>query len=189
MGGPDPMDDSAKGGTITMTFDTPVFFAKFNIADIENDDDAKAIAYSKAKSATECDKTTEIITVPIPKVPNDGDVGTVNVDANNVSCLEIIYKDSGGPTNFDFRCIKQFDPDTVIAKAEIILPEGYEGSDILTFEFEEPADIFATMGVRIGIFKSVIDFEELPHGADHDAVQIYLLDNFGIFLELFLIHI
>jgi len=26
MGGPDPMDDSEKGGTITMTFDTPVFF-------------------------------------------------------------------------------------------------------------------------------------------------------------------
>ncbi len=182
-GNPDPMDDSAAGGTITMTFDTPVFFAKFDIADIENDEDAKAIAYSGSLSATQCDPATEIKTVPIPTV-SDGGTVTVNVDANNVSCVEIIYEDSGGPTNFDYRCIKQLDPDTVIAKAEIILPEGYEGSDILTFEFEEPADIFKTMGVRIGIFKSVIDFEELPHGADHDAVQIYLLDNFGIFLEV-----
>ncbi len=180
MGGPDPMDDSAKGGTITITFDTPVFFAKFNIADIENDDDAKAIAYSKAKSATECDKTTEIITVPIPTVPNDGDVGTVNVDANNVSCLEIIYKDSGGPTNFDFRCIKQFDPDSVIAKALIELPEGYEASTTLSFEFKEPADIFETIGVRVKIFKPVIDFGELSSGdiivADDNTDAIIRVD-------------
>jgi len=153
-GNPDPMDDSESGGTITMTFDTPVFFAKFDIADIENDDDAKAIAYSGSLSATQCDPATEIKTVPIPKVADDGDVGTVIVDANNVSCIEIIWDDSGGPTNFDFRCIKQLDPDSVIAKAFIELPEGYEASTNLTFEFDEPADIFETMGVRIKLLNT-----------------------------------
>jgi len=64
---PEPGDDSAKGGTITMTFDTPVFFAKFKIIDIENDSNAKAIAYSKATSATECDEDSKIKEVSIPK--------------------------------------------------------------------------------------------------------------------------
>jgi len=179
-GNPDPMDDSESGGTITMTFDIPVYFAKFDIADIENDDDAKAIAYSGSLSATQCDPTTEIKTVPIPKVADDGDVGTVIVDANNVSCIEIIWDDSGGPTNFDFRCIKQLDPDTVIAKGEIILPDGYEGSDTLTFEFDEPADIFETMGVRVKISPSFIDFEGNPTCDADTRAKFILIDEDSI---------
>jgi len=142
-GNPDPEDDSEKGGTITMTFDTPVYFAKFDIADIENDQDAEAIAYSGSLSATQCDPTTEIKTVPIPKVADDGDVDTVIVDANNVSCIEITWHDSGGPTNFDFKCVKQkLEDDAILAKALLDLPDGYEASTTVTFEYENPAEVF-----------------------------------------------
>ncbi len=38
------------------------------------------------------------------------------------------------------------------------MPEGYEASTPLSFKFEEPADVFETIGVRVKILKPVIDF-------------------------------
>jgi len=148
---PEPMDDSARGGTVTMTLDTPKHWVSFDIADIERDEDAVAKAYSNTLPNGECDPTSIIKEVPITTV-NNAEVETVFVDADNVSCLTVSWDDSGGLSNFDFRCIKKIDHDAVIAKGLIELTEGYVGSEKLTIPFDEPADVQEAVSIVIKVF-------------------------------------
>jgi len=181
---PEPMDDSASGGTIVITFDEPKLFFSFDIVDIENDQNAVATAFGEAISDTECDVNTVIKQVPIPLV-NNAEVQTVIVDAINVKCMTIKYRDSGGITNFDCRCVdKKFDHEDVIAVGVLDLEDGYIGSTKISIPFEEGADVFESMSVVVEFVDPVIDFQVLDHGASHNDIAAYLLANFDITLEV-----
>jgi len=89
-------DDSAKGGTIKVEMDTPMFLKSFVLADLENNQYSKAVAYDSSNNPI---KTIS----PLPAT-GDGKLLTINMNAANTKRLEVTYKDSGGITNIDLKC-------------------------------------------------------------------------------------
>jgi hypothetical protein len=93
----DNPNDSAKGGTIFVRMQVPVFLKSFVLVDHENDPTATAKAYDAEFGGN----LIKSVTLPIT---GDGKFTTVNMNAANVKRLEVTYKDSGGITNIDIRC-------------------------------------------------------------------------------------
>jgi len=88
-------DESNSGGAQIFTFDQPVHVESFVFIDKDHGVPDKATAYDASNH--------EIKTVPIP-VGANGSVQTINVDADNVRRLEIVYRDSGGLTGIVINC-------------------------------------------------------------------------------------
>jgi hypothetical protein len=91
----DTPDDSAAGGTIKVEMDTPKFLKSFVLADLEKNQNAKAVAYDAANNV--------IKTVNLPST-GDGKLLTINMNAKNTKRLEVTYYDSGAITNIDLKC-------------------------------------------------------------------------------------
>jgi hypothetical protein len=88
-------DENNSGGAQILTFDQPVHVESFVFIDKDHGVPDKATAYDASNH--------EIKTVPIP-VGANGSVQTINVDADNVRRLEIVYRDSGGLTGIVINC-------------------------------------------------------------------------------------
>jgi len=77
---------------------------------------------------------------------------------------------------------KLVDPEIndVIAKGVIELPDGYEASDKVTIEFDEPADVMEAKGIKIKVVQNDIGFGELSSGdiivGDDDTDAITKVD-------------
>lgn len=175
----DKPDDNAIGGIMTLVFDEPWFVESVDFVDYDRDTNGSARAFSDAG----CSVLLTEIAISNPGGGN-GKVQTLFFNTNNVLCLEFEYRDSGGITNINLRCIdKIVNLDNVIAKGIKALPNGYQGSDFVHIPLVEGANIFEAQSVSIGVVKFKIDFNPLSHGADFNQVKSYLLDNFGIVLE------
>jgi hypothetical protein len=85
----DDPDENDFGGKQIYTFDEPKHIGSFLFIDKDHGTTDKAIAYNSANAV--------IKQVNIPQAGN-GSVQSVGVNANNVSRLEIVYRDSGGIT-------------------------------------------------------------------------------------------
>jgi hypothetical protein len=91
----DVPDENNSGGAQIFTFDQAVHVESFVFIDKDHGTPDKAVAY---------DASNDVIkTVPIPLGAN-GSVQTINVDADNVRRLEIVYRDSGGLTGIVINC-------------------------------------------------------------------------------------
>lgn len=88
-------DENNSGGAQIFTFDQPVHVGSFVFIDKDHGTPDKAVAYDASNDV--------ITTVPIP-VAGNGSVQTINVDADNVRRLEIVYRDSGGLTGIVINC-------------------------------------------------------------------------------------
>ena len=88
-------DENNSGGAQIFTFDQPVHVESFVFIDKDHGTPDEATAYDASNH--------EIKTVPIP-VGANGSVQTINVDADNVRRLEIVYRDSGGLTGIVINC-------------------------------------------------------------------------------------
>jgi len=167
-----PLDDSADGGTIYFTFDSPKKVASFDFVD---GDRPGATAFATAFSDVGC--TSPITTVPIDMTAGDGSVQTVTLNANNTLCLKIHFEDSGGITNLHFEC-----PDNILGKGQIDLPNGYDSSDTLSIEIpdEDMAEVGWVTGVKILIQTVILDFTGLSHG---DSLSDQYVDDYGIWIE------
>jgi hypothetical protein len=91
----DVPDENNSGGAQIFTFDQPVHVESFVFIDKDHGVPDKATAYDASNH--------EIKTVPIP-VGANGSVQTINVDADNIRRLEIVYRDSGGLTSIVINC-------------------------------------------------------------------------------------
>ena len=88
-------DENNSGGAQIFTFDQPVHVGSFVFIDKDHGTPDHAVAY---------DASNDVIkTVPIP-VAGNGSVQTINVNADNVRRLEIVYRDSGGLTGIVINC-------------------------------------------------------------------------------------
>jgi hypothetical protein len=88
-------DENNFGGVQIFAFDQAVNVGSFLFIDKDHGSPDKAVAY---------DASNDVIkTVPIP-VAGNGSVQTINVDAENVRRLEIVYRDSGGLTGIEINC-------------------------------------------------------------------------------------
>jgi len=91
----DDPDENNSGGKQVYSFDQPVSIGSFLFIDKDHGTPDKAIAYNASNDV--------IKQVPIP-VSTDGSVQEINVNADNVSRLEIVYRDSGGLTGIEVDC-------------------------------------------------------------------------------------
>jgi hypothetical protein len=91
----DRPDENNYGGIQIFAFDQPVHVGSFLFIDKDHGTPDKAIAYDESNAV--------ITTVPIPLAGN-GSVQTINVDAENVRRLEIVYRDSAGLTGIVINC-------------------------------------------------------------------------------------
>jgi hypothetical protein len=91
----DNPDENDFGGKQVYAFDEPVHIGSFLFIDKDHGTPDRAIAYDALNSV--------IKEAAIP-VAGDGSVQTINVDADNVSRLEIVYRDSGGLTGIEVGC-------------------------------------------------------------------------------------
>lgn len=88
-------DENNSGGAQIFTFDHPVNVGSFLFIDKDHGTPEHAIAY---------DASDDVIkSVEIP-VGGNGSVQTINVDADDVRRLEIVYRDSGGLTGIEISC-------------------------------------------------------------------------------------
>ena len=88
----DDPDENDFGGKQAYAFDQPVHIGSFLFIDKDHGTPDKAIAYDAASNA--------IKQVSIPLAGN-GSVQTIDVDADNVSRMEIVYRDSAGITGIE----------------------------------------------------------------------------------------
>ena len=91
----DNPDENNLGGKQVYAFDQPVHIGSFVFIDKDHGTPDKAVAYDAANNV--------ITEVPIPLAGN-GSVQTINVGADNVSRLEIVYRDSGALTGIEVGC-------------------------------------------------------------------------------------
>jgi len=91
----DNPDENILGGKQVYAFDEPVHIGSFLFIDKDHGTPDRAVAYDASNNA--------IAEAPIP-VAGNGSVQTINVDADNVSRLEIVYRDSGGLTAIEVGC-------------------------------------------------------------------------------------
>jgi hypothetical protein len=91
----DRPDENIFGGKQIYAFDEPVHIGSFLFIDKDHGTPDKAIAYDASNNA--------IAEAPIPLAGN-GSVQPINVDADNVSRLEIVYRDSGALTGIEVGC-------------------------------------------------------------------------------------
>lgn len=94
----DVPSDSERGGTQIYTFDHDRIVNSFVIVDIDHGDPDShfATAFDAAGNV--------IVRVPIPIIRVDGNVQTIEVNAEGVRRLEITYRDSAGVTDIDLEC-------------------------------------------------------------------------------------
>jgi hypothetical protein len=91
----DNPDENNSGGKQVYAFDDPVHIGSFLFIDKDHGTPDSAVAY---------DASNNVITeAPIPLAGN-GSVQTINVDADNVGRLEIVYRDSGALTGIEVGC-------------------------------------------------------------------------------------
>ena len=171
-------NDSGQGGTLTFELDRPWFLESVDVVDHDNRGESSVI---RAYQTQDC--TGNFVEADIVEFNKERSLQRVFVNANNVSCFEIIYFDSGGFTNIHLTCVqdqKKFNHDDVIAKGVKELPDGYMASDKVTIKFDEPADVMEAMGVKIKVFKNEIKFGGLSVGdiivADDNADAIIKVD-------------
>ena len=171
-------NDSGQGGTLTFQLDNPMFLESVDVVDHDNKGESSVI---RAYQTQDC--TGSFVEADIVEFNKERSLQRVFVNANNVSCFEIIYFDSGGFTNIHLTCVqdqKKFNHDDVIAKGVIELPDGYMASDKVTIEFDEPTDVMEAMGIKIKVFKNEIKFGGLSVGdiivADDNADAIIKVD-------------
>lgn len=88
----DDPDENDFGGKQVYTFDQPVHIGSFLFIDKDHGTPDKAITYDAASNV--------IKQVSIPLAGN-GSVQTIDVDADNASRLEIVYRDSAGTTGIE----------------------------------------------------------------------------------------
>ena len=110
-------DDNAGGGTLIFTFDTPYEVASVTMIDIENSTETYEVRAYDAGGA--------LITTSTMQGLGNNSRELVNVDAQNVSRLEIEMSSSGGVANIDIVC-----PD----EPSIDIRKQQEGEDSRTFE-------------------------------------------------------
>jgi hypothetical protein len=91
----DDPDENNFGGKQVYSFDQPVSIGSFLFVDKDHGTPDKAIAYDAANNV--------IKQVLIP-VSTNGSVQGINVNADNVRRLEIVYRDSGGLTGIEVDC-------------------------------------------------------------------------------------
>lgn len=91
----DDPDENNYGGKQIYTFDQPVHIGAFLFIDKDHGTPDRAIAYGPSDNV--------IKQVPILLAGN-ASVQTINVDADNVGRLEIVYRDSGGLTGIQVEC-------------------------------------------------------------------------------------
>jgi hypothetical protein len=88
-------DENNSGGAQIFSFDHAVHVGSFLFIDKDHGTPEHAIAY---------DASDDVIkSVEIP-VGENGSVQTINVDADDVRRLEIVYRDSGGVTGIEISC-------------------------------------------------------------------------------------
>lgn len=99
----DRPSDSERGGTQVYTFDHDRTVNSFVIVDIDHGDPDShfATAFDAAGNV--------IVRVPIP-IGTDGNVQTIEVNAEGVRRLEITYRDSAGVTDIDLECPPEEQP-------------------------------------------------------------------------------
>ncbi len=99
----DRPSDSERGGTQIYTFDHDRIVNSFVIVDIDHGDPDShfATAFDAAGNV--------IVRVPIP-IGADGNVQTIEVNAEGVRRLEIMYRDSAGVTDIDLECPPEDQP-------------------------------------------------------------------------------
>lgn len=91
----DDPDENDFGGRQVYAFDQAVHIGSFLFIDKDHGTPDKAVAYDGSNSV--------ITEVPIPLAGN-GSVQTINVNADGVRRLEIVYRDSAGLTGIEFGC-------------------------------------------------------------------------------------
>ena len=91
----DNPDENDLGGKQVYAFDEPVRISSFLFIDKDHGTPDRAIAYDASNSV--------IMEAAIP-LAGDGSVQTIDVDADNVSRLEIVYRDSGALTGIEVGC-------------------------------------------------------------------------------------
>ena len=91
----DDPDENNSGGKQTYSFDQPVSIGSFFFVDKDHGTPDKAIAY---------DASNNVIKEVLIPVSTNGSVQEINVNADNVSRLEIVYRDSGGLTGIEIDC-------------------------------------------------------------------------------------
>ncbi len=158
-------NDSGQGGTLTFQLDNPMFLESVDVVDHDNRGESSVI---RAYQTQDC--TGNFVEADIVEFNKERSLQRVFVNANNVSCFEIIYFDSGGFTNIHLTCVengdmkKKFNPENIIAKGIKELENGYTASEKVTIPFDKPADVQEAMAVVIKVFRNQIETGELSVG-------------------------
>lgn len=92
----DDPDENNFGGRAIFTFDQPVHIGSIVFVDHDHQPSDFIAAYNAAGEL--------IKRVPIPVLGN-GSVQTIDIDADNVSRLELVYRDSAGFTRIEVECV------------------------------------------------------------------------------------
>ncbi len=88
-------DENNFGGKQVYSFDQPVSIGSFLFIDKDHGTPDKALAY---------DASNNVIKQVLIPVSTNGSVQEINVNADNVRRLEIVYRDSGGLTGIEVNC-------------------------------------------------------------------------------------
>jgi hypothetical protein len=91
----DRPDENNFGGTATFAFDQDVHIGSFKFIDKDHGNPNDAVAYDAAGNV--------IVSVPVP-IGANGSVQQININADGVRRLELVYHESGGFTGIEVTC-------------------------------------------------------------------------------------
>jgi len=152
-------NDRGAGGTLTFELATPMFLESIDVVDHDNQPSGAENSKINAYQTSDC-SGTPIVTKDIVKFNQERVLQRIFLNANNVSCFEIIYPDSGGFTNIHLTCVEdgikeKINPEDVIASGLREL-DGYTGSDKVIIPFDEPVDVQDAVAIAIKVFRNQI---------------------------------